>query len=406
MLLVFARLIFQAIYLYAVSKLSKTVRHNGLKLVLMNTDISPFSYFNKIYIPASKVSDYSLQCILEHEKSHKKQHHFIDLFIIEIVTIIQWFNPVVWLYERSLKEVHEYLADEAVLNNGYNQGKYQALLVNEAIGGPVFILTNQFNQSIIKKRIKMMKRMKTSRLAQFKALFFVPMVAILALAFTNPRASANSAAGENETVITGKVTDKVTGNSFSNVMVVVENTDIGTITDANGRYTLRIPSNKASGLVFSHVGFRTEHVSIGSNKEVNAAMEDNSVAVDPAVSQDQNNGGSSASQGKKESSGMYVATENNPSYPGGMSALKDYFTTNLQYPEDAKKKGIEGKVYVQFTVTKTGKVQDVVILRSVDPSLDKEAVRLVNTFGAWNPASQNGQAIDTKITLPIEFKLK
>ncbi len=70
-------------------------------------------------------------------------------------------------------------------NTGSNQGKYQALLVNQAIGGPVFILTNQFNQSLIKKRIMMMKKMKTSQMAKFKALLILPLIAGLMLAFVN-----------------------------------------------------------------------------------------------------------------------------------------------------------------------------------------------------------------------------
>ena len=116
------------------------------------------------------------------------QGHYIDLFIVEIMTVLQWFNPVMWFYEKSIKEVHEYLADEAVLQTGSNRGKYQALLVNQAIGGPVFILTNQFNQSLIKKRIMMMKKMKTSQLAKFKALLILPLIAGLMLAFVNPPA--------------------------------------------------------------------------------------------------------------------------------------------------------------------------------------------------------------------------
>ena len=102
------------------------------------------------------------------------------------MTVLQWFNPVMWFYEKSIKEVHEYLADDAVLHSGSNQGKYQALLVNQAIGGPVFILTNQFNQSLIKKRIMMMKKMKTSQMAKFKALLILPLIAGLMLAFMNP----------------------------------------------------------------------------------------------------------------------------------------------------------------------------------------------------------------------------
>lgn len=406
MVIVFARLIYQAIYLYAISKLSKTIRQDGLTLVLMNSEISPFSYFNKIYIPASKADDYSIQSIIEHEKSHKKQRHFVDLFIIEVVTIFQWFNPVVWLYERSIKEVHEYLADEAVLNNGYNKGKYQAILVNEAIGGPVFILTNQFNQSIIKKRIIMMKKMKTPRLAGLKSLLFVPMVAFLLMAFANSKSVSQVATGADEVVITGKVTNHITGKSISDVLVVLGTTNIGTVTDANGRYTLKVPADKASFLVFSYVGFKTEQVAIGNIRVIDIQLGENSVTTDSENENIRKSAIANKDNAKDTNSDVFISTEINPSYPGGYDALKKYLMSTIQYPEDAKKKGIEGKVYMQFTVSKNGKVKDVIVKRGVDAALDKEALRVVNSFGKWEPGIQGGKPVDAQITLPIEFKLQ
>lgn len=406
MLIVFARLIYQAIYLHAISKLSRTIRKNGLTLVLMNNEFSPFSYFNKIYIPASKTDDYSIQSIIEHENSHKKQCHYVDLFIIEVITIFQWYNPIVWLYERSIKEVHEFLADEAVLSNGYNQGKYQALLVNEAIGGPVFILTNQFNQSIIKKRILMMKKMKTTRLAGLKTLLFVPLVAVLLMTFANSKIVSQVSAGENEHIISGKVTEKTNGKSLCEIHVNIESTTIGTTTDADGSYSLRVPDDKASSLVFSGAGLRTEHRAIGSNKVIDVQMENNVISMAFEKEGTENTSKESRSNTQNAVTDVDVETEINPTYPGGMDALKKYLIATIQYPEKAKEKGIEGKVYVQFTVTKEGKVTDPVIKRGVNEILDQEAIRVVNSFGNWKPGIQEGKAVDAQITLPIEFKLQ
>jgi TonB family protein len=407
MAVVFARLIYQAIYLHAVSRLSKTIKHNELTIVLMTTEISPFSYFNKIFIPASKADDYSIQGIIEHEKSHKKQHHFVDLFFIELVTMVHWFNPIAWLYEQSIKEVHEYLADKSVISRGYSQGKYQALLVNEAIGGPVFILTNQFNKSIIKKRIKMMKKMKTSRLAQLKALLFVPLVAGLLMAFANPNIASRTSDGNKEVVITGKVTDKISGRSFSNVLVALENTNIGTITDAEGNYTLKIPADKVTALIFSHVGFKTTNVPIGNKNVINIQLEDETIVIDSEKSgTEKARVSSEKADSKGNGADMYVAVEENPSYIGGTTAMDKYMTANLQYPESAKKKGIQGRVYVQFTINKNGNVQDAIIMRGVDPALDKEAIRVISTMPDWNPGTQNGKSVDSKVTMPVEFSLK
>ncbi len=103
------RLIYQSFYIHVIAKMSRTITKGKHTIVLVEKEITPFAYFSKIFIPASKIQETSFESILAHEKSHLRQYHFLDLFLIEIVTIVQWFNPIVWLYERSMKEVHEYM---------------------------------------------------------------------------------------------------------------------------------------------------------------------------------------------------------------------------------------------------------------------------------------------------------
>ncbi len=101
--IVFCRLIYQAIFLHAVARLSKKVEYHGYTIVYMNNDMTPFSYFNRIFIPAGHADETSFDSIIAHEKSHLTQGHYIDLFIVEIMTVLQWFNPVMWFYEKSIK---------------------------------------------------------------------------------------------------------------------------------------------------------------------------------------------------------------------------------------------------------------------------------------------------------------
>ena len=135
--------------------------------------------------------------------------------------------------EKSVKEVHEYLADESVLESGKNMGEYQAILVNEAFGGPVFILTNQLNKSLIKKRILMMKNVKTPKMAQLKALLLVPLITGLLLAFANP--SLTQSVSEGEIVIKGIVSSQISGAPLPSSIIVIKGTTIGTITDGQGK---------------------------------------------------------------------------------------------------------------------------------------------------------------------------
>jgi len=102
---------------------------------------------------------------------------------------------------------------------------------------------------------------------------------------------------------------------------------------------------------------------------------------------------------------VFFKVEEMPEFPGGQSALKDFISQSVNYPEDARKNGIQGRVYVQFVVSKDGSVKDATVIRGVDSSLDNEALRVVNTMPLWKPGKQRGEAVDVAFTVPIGFAL-
>jgi len=405
---VFARLIYQAIYLQAVSRLSEKKRKDGFTIVSTNVGMIPFSYFRRIYIPTQTIDDNSIDSIIAHEKAHMNQHHYLDLFIIEMIAIYQWFNPIIWLYEKSLKEVHEYLADAAVLNAEKNPGKYQAILVNQAMGGPVFIFTNQFNRSMIKKRITMMSKLRTSGLAQLKALLFVPVMAILMMAFANPRAIAQAVPHGKQITVKGRVTDKATGKGLEGSAVIIQGTTSGTLVDAGGFYSIIVPEQNAT-LAFSHVGYESQCIAVRSNTVINVELGTSVLALDfsqPSyldipVKQEQ-----TTEKNKGNTDEVYVIVEDEPKYPGGTEALHNFLMSNLRYPENATKEKVEGIVLVQYVIDKEGKVQQAKIMRGISPEIDQEALRLTNSIKGWKPATQHGKPIETVISMPIQFSLK
>jgi protein TonB len=95
-----------------------------------------------------------------------------------------------------------------------------------------------------------------------------------------------------------------------------------------------------------------------------------------------------------------------PSYPGGMGALMQYLSSNIKYPVIAEENGIQGRVICTFVVERDGSITDVRIAKSVDPSLDKEAMRVVSKMPRWIPGKQNGSAVRVKYTLPVTFRLQ
>lgn len=94
-----------------------------------------------------------------------------------------------------------------------------------------------------------------------------------------------------------------------------------------------------------------------------------------------------------------------PEFPGGERALRKFIAKNLNYPEEAKSKKIEGKVYVNFVVSQTGDVKNVKVMRSIDPLLDNEAIRIVQSMPKWKPAKQRRKPVDCSFTIPIVFSL-
>lgn len=111
-------------------------------------------------------------------------------------------------------------------------------------------------------------------------------------------------------------------------------------------------------------------------------------------------------QQEAEQNKVFDVVEQQPSYPGGMGALNQWLASNIKYPAMAAENGIEGRVVVQFVVERDGSVSGVHVVRGVDPSLDKEATRVVSQMPKWIPGKQNGSAVRVKYTVPVTFRLQ
>ena len=107
-----------------------------------------------------------------------------------------------------------------------------------------------------------------------------------------------------------------------------------------------------------------------------------------------------------EENKVFDVVEQMPSFPGGMGALMSWLSQNIKYPVIAAENGVQGRVIVQFVVEKDGSITDVKVAKSVDPSLDKEATRVVSSMPKWTPGKQNGSAVRVKYTVPVTFKLQ
>ena len=167
---------------------------SGATLHVVPGDLSPFSYFSHIVINEQDYRDNPRE-ILIHEQAHIGLRHSLDVVFWSVVMLFQWWNPAAWLLGRELRQVHEYEADMAVLNQGVDVKQYQLLLIKKSVGDQLFSMVNSFNYQSLKQRIRMMTMNKSSRWNRLRALAAIPVIALALLAFANP--TTNSAVIES-----------------------------------------------------------------------------------------------------------------------------------------------------------------------------------------------------------------
>ena len=158
--------------------------NRGNTIVLTDCATSPFCLFH--YIVMSR-DDYAnnRSFILTHEQEHIRLRHYIDLIILQFATIIQWFNPFVWLIGKNLKAIHEFEVDEAVLNKGIDATQYQKFLVVKAVGNRLQPFANNLNKESLKRRIIMMNQKRSNRWMMLKALLVIPVATLAVSVFAN-----------------------------------------------------------------------------------------------------------------------------------------------------------------------------------------------------------------------------
>lgn len=230
-------------------------QEEGITLVITRKQTAPFSWMRYIVINESDYADSENRpAIILHERGHIRCHHSWDLLLCDLLTSLQWFNPVIWMLKSDLRALHEYEADAAVLQCGIDAKQYQYLLVIKAIGnsGLGYSVANSLSHSILKNRINMMLRKKSHKMNLLKALFILPVVGVTLAVQAKTQTEIEYMASEPDVQTmsiqnqpTGKLTiqaqvvDKESKKPMAGVTVLVKGTKFGTITDTEGFFTLK-----------------------------------------------------------------------------------------------------------------------------------------------------------------------
>eukprot|EP01029_Cantina_marsupialis_P025537 TRINITY_DN67678_c0_g2_i1.p1 TRINITY_DN67678_c0_g2~~TRINITY_DN67678_c0_g2_i1.p1 ORF type:complete len:723 (-),score=105.87 TRINITY_DN67678_c0_g2_i1:42-2051(-) len=373
------------------------------KVIVLDRAIPAFTFFGYIVMNREEFTDESRINILAHEKVHAEQKHWIDLLLVELLTILVWFNPIVWLYQIAIKQTHELLADDGVIARGFNIGQYQATLINQIMGTEVLGLANNFNYSITKKRMIMMSNVKSPKNRRYKLLIVIP--AVLVILLFNMKIVEVQAQEKiiekvvNVTTVTGQILNE-DNEPIAGVAVLVQDSKTGTVSDMEGRFSIQVPED--GKLVFLGVDLNKEVISVeGFIKH--GKKTDNGYDMNVQLSSSSVKEVSEEKTYKGEP--IFVIVEDMPVFPGGALKLKEFYEAEVSKLD---KKYIIGKrSYVTFLVTKTGEVAEARIARSSGKKkVDAKALKIVMSSPKWKPGKQRGKAVHVSYTVPVNFGVK
>ena len=279
----------------------------GVTLTIVDKPISPFSWFGHIVVSRADIEQ-NRDIILTHEMAHIRLRHSWDVLAVDLALCFWWFNPAMWLLRRELQSLHEYQADEEVLNSGIDAQTYQLLLIKRAVGSRLHSVANCLNHSNLNKRITMMCKKTSSRWSAAKALLVLPLVA-MSLAATattvyvtrevqdkvtensvNEQPSAVVADQNDKKVcVTGSVVDAKTKKPITNAILILkgESDAIVLNTDKSGNYSFKQVADGSYMLEVSVIGYKkeTKKVKVEPNKvaTVDFALTEDVVTADEVV---------------------------------------------------------------------------------------------------------------------------
>ncbi|SDH22155.1 TonB family C-terminal domain-containing protein [Pedobacter terrae] len=433
------------------------------KLISVRKAGSAFSFFGK------KVIDHELpqmDVIDIHEEAHIKQWHTLDILFFEIIGIITWLNPVIYLYKKAIKNIHEYLADELAAEFQGDKAQYAMLLLSKSFGISPNTLTNGFlEKSLIKKRIFMLHKERSKKIAVLKYGIFIPLFALLIVL-------ASATVRKNEKLLS--ITDQIPMNkpiemvenivSPSGKTVMAPETFVDGKTDPswkgfyqfltkNIRYPKAANSNQIQGNAQVKFNIKGGLITrISSNVKLGAGCDEELMRVIllykgfktvadgeyaltvsfsiPESAEEFKNKLLPKSDGyialnkinilsylpedtekndlKSENAGEvydFVSIEKQPEFPGGINKFYNYVGSNIKYPKMAQDNNVQGKVFLSFIVEKDGALSDIQITRGLGSGTDEEAVRVLKESPKWNPGIKDGLAVRVKYNININFTL-
>ena len=396
---------------------------DGTTVCVADKDVSPFSWMH--YIVLSR-HDYESPdpAIMAHERGHIRQRHSLDVVLVDTLTVLQWFNPAMWMLRQDLRAIHEYEADAAVLSQGINMRQYLYLLVQKAVVSGGYSIANGITHSTLKNRINMMLNNKKSNSKSWlKLLALLPILGtVLALnaetvtdyVYQHPqkkmvkkgrkagkvKVSGNTIEVKADTTVSAPISVSVRGvavemkGDLENPLVIID-----------GKRSSMEELQTLDPQTIDHIDVLKDKASIdlygedGKNGVILITTKNFQLQIHLSTPDGEEFVGTAYQE-------AYNMVEKMPEFPGGIEAMMKFLSENVKYPEAAHKAGAQGKVLVNFIVEPDGSVSNVHVAQKVNDDLDAEAIRVIGSMPKWSPGMEKGQAVRVKYALPILFRLQ
>ena len=415
-------------------------REDGVMVYCHADDVSPFSWMDNIVISARDYDENAREILL-HERGHVMARHSWDLLLLALLQTMQWWNPLVYILGGSLRDVHEYEADDFVLRSGVSAKAYQLLLIKKVVGASSYTFANNFDHSLTLKRITMMQKSKSSMWMRSKVLYIIPMATLALSAFATSESvspSGNEIAKNEDKVIKISPSGQADGTKKVGSSVVFP-TDSNVVCLLDGKEATQETARALSPE-------EIESITVVKNPEAAASMGYPGKTVQVIKTKKDGAVLSSYDTTQKVS---YVPNPGvQAQFKGGEGALMKWLATNIKYPSEAQSQGVIGRVQVEFFITETGQIINIRAIafgkhapegsktlpeavvtayakekkaegkelsaqeqqaykRAVEALL-AESVRVVGAMPAWEPGyvdKEKTKPCTTRYVLPLMFRL-
>ena len=404
---------------------------NGVRIYCHADDVNPFSWMRNIVISQKDYDEAGREIVL-HEMGHIQAHHSWDVVLLTLVQMLQWWNPLVYVLGISLRDVHEYEADDYVLRQGISAQSYQLLIIKKAVGSGSYAFANSFNHSLTKKRITMMKKSNSNPWMRSKALYVIPVAALALSAFATPKFVAPIK--DAVTKLEGKSTENSPNLQDFEEEILEEAQPLIVL---NGKI-FDIPKDAipSKRIYFGEQLTKLLNIDAEDVESITVLQKDAAIAkwgekgangVIDITTKDANDLKDNQPDDK-----IFDKPEVLPQFPGGETELYGWLARNVKYPSEAIEYGVQGRIFVQFVVEKDGNISDikiskvsdgraiVVVAKAKDDSpeelnkeneekglkaLQDESIRLVKAMPKWKPGTNKGKPVRCYFHLPINFRL-